>query len=185
MTVLKTTDRMDSPAFSPDAQRLIYARMTKDDWELFLIGRDGKNETRLTREIQHDIQPRFLTKDRVLGLIGEPRHRRAYLYDLTNNTRTQIFHNNTVRTISPEVLWQPSADGSRLLIQADRDGNTVSPERGVYVVDLNRKVTKAELIARLEKQLAAAGRARQDAERRDGELQRTRAALEERAAALP
>lgn len=154
VTVLKTTDRVDSPAFSPDAQRLIYARMTKDDWELFLISRDGKNETRLTREIQHDIQPRFLTKDRVLGLIGEPRHRRAYLYDLTNNTRTQLFHNNTVRTISPEVLWQSSADGSKLLIQADRDGNTVSPERGVYVVDLNRKVTKAELIARLEKQLA-------------------------------
>lgn len=155
VTVLKTTDRVDSPGFSPDAQRLIYSRMTKDDWELFLIGRDGKNETRLTREIQHDVQPRFLTKDRVLGLIGEPRHRRAYLYDLTNNTRTQLFHNNTVRTISPEVLWQPNADGSRLLIQADRDGNTVSPERGVYVVDLNRKVTQAELIARLEKQLAA------------------------------
>ncbi|MDX2043934.1 MAG: M20/M25/M40 family metallo-hydrolase [Acidobacteriota bacterium] len=152
--VLKTNDRVDSPSFSLDGQRLIYSRMTKDDWELFLIGRDGKNETRLTREIQHDVQPRFLAKDRVLGLIGEPRHRRAYLYDLANNTRTQLFHNNTVRTISPEVLWQPSADGSRLLIQADRDGNTVSPERGVYVVDLNRKVTKAELIARLEKQLA-------------------------------
>lgn len=153
-TVLKTTDRLDSPALSPDGQRLIYSRMTKDDWELFVIGRDGKNETRLTREIQHDIQPRFLAKDRVMGLIGEARHRRAYLYDLTNGSRTQLFHNNSVRTISPEVLWQPSADGSRLLIQADRDGNTVSPERGVYVVDLNRKVTKAELIARLEKQLA-------------------------------
>ncbi len=153
-TVLKTTDRVDSPAFSPDAQRLIYARMTKDDWELFLIGRDGKNETRLTREIQHDIQPRFLAKDRVLGLIGEARHRRAHLYDLTDNTRTQLFHNNSVRTISPEYVWQPSRDGSKLMIQADRDGNTVSPERGVYIVDLNRKVTKAELIARLEKQLA-------------------------------
>lgn len=153
-TALKTNDRLDSPAFSPDGQRLIYARMTKDDWELFLIGRDGKNEIRLTREIQHDIQPRFLAKDRVLGLIGEARHRRAYLYDLTNNTRTQLFHNNSVRTISPEYVWQPSRDGSRLMIQADRDGNTVSPERGVYIVDLNRKVTKAELIARLEKQLA-------------------------------
>jgi len=155
VTLLKTTDRLDSPAFSPDGQRLVYSKLTRTDWELFLIDRDGKNETRLTREIQHDIQPRFLTKDRVMGLIGEPRHRRAYEYDHHYGLRTQLFHNNTVRTISPEYIWQPSADGSKLMIQADRDGDTVSPERGVYIVDLTRKVTKAELIARLEKQLAS------------------------------
>ncbi|MBS1791591.1 MAG: M20/M25/M40 family metallo-hydrolase [Acidobacteria bacterium] len=154
-TLLKTTDRLDSPAFSPDGKQLVYSKMTRTDWELYLIGRDGKNETRLTREIQHDIQPKFLTKDRVMGLIGEPRHRRAYEYDHQYGLRTQLFHNNTVRTISPEYIWQPSADGSKLMIQADRDGDTVSPERGVYVVDMSRKVTKADLIARLEKQLAS------------------------------
>ncbi|HQR33806.1 MAG TPA: hypothetical protein PLK30_13810, partial [Blastocatellia bacterium] len=154
-TVLKTVDRLDSPAFSPDGQRLVYSKLTRTDWELFLIDRDGKNETRLTREIQHDIQPRFLTNTRVLGLIGEPRHRRAYEYDHQYGIRTQLFHNNSIRTISPEYIWQPSADGTKLMIQADRDGDTVSPERGVYVVDLSRKVTKAGLIARLEKQLAS------------------------------
>ncbi|MFN0112842.1 MAG: M20/M25/M40 family metallo-hydrolase [Blastocatellia bacterium] len=154
VAVLKTTERLESPAFAPDGQRLIYSKMPRADWELFAIGRDGKNEIRLTREIQHDILPRFLTNDRALGMIGEARHRRAYFYDLTSGARIQLFHNNTVRTISPEYIWQPSADGSKLMIQADRDGDTVSPERGVYVVDLNRKVTKAELIARLEKQLA-------------------------------
>lgn len=155
VAVLKTADRLDTPTFSPDGRQLVYSRMTKDDWELFVIGRDGKNETRLTREIQHDILPRFLTKDRLIGMIGEPRHRRAYLYDLATNTRTQLFHNNSVRTISPEYIWTPTPDGSKVLIQADRDGNTVSPERGVYLVNLNRKVSKAELIARLEKQLAS------------------------------
>lgn len=155
LAVLKTANRLDSPAFSPDGSRLIYSRMTDDDWELFLIGRDGKNETRLTREIQHDILPRFISKDRLIGMIGEPRHRRAYLYDLANNTQTRLFHNNSVRTISPEYTWAATPDGSKALIQADRDGNTVSPERGVYLAHLDRKVTKAELIARLEKQLAA------------------------------
>lgn len=154
-TLLKTTDRVDSPAFSPDGKRLVYSKMTRTDWELYLMDRDGKNETRLTREIQHDIQPRFLTNTRVMGLIGEPRHRRAYEYDHQYGIRTQLFHNNTVRTISPEYVWQPSADGTKLMIQADRDGDTVSPERGVYVVDMSRKVTRADLIARLEKQLAA------------------------------
>ncbi len=154
-TVLKTTDRLDTPSFSPDGQQLVYARMTRTDWELFLIGRDGKNETRLTREIQHDILPRFLGKDRLLGMIGEPRHRRAYLYDLATQMRTQIFHNNSVRTISPEYVWSPSPDGNKLLIQADRDGDTVSAERGVYLVNLDRQVSKAVLLARLEKQLAS------------------------------
>jgi hypothetical protein len=153
--VLKTSDRLDAPAFSPDGQRLAYQKMSREDWELFVIGRDGQHELRLTREIQHDVAPRFLTNTRVLGLVGEPRHRRAYLHDLSNNTHTQLFHNNSVRTISPEYAWQPTPDGKKLLIQADRDGDTVSTERGVFLVQLDRPVTKAQLLARLEKNLAA------------------------------
>jgi hypothetical protein len=153
-TLLKGTERLDAPVFSPDGQRLVYQKMARDDWELYLIGRDGKNETRLTREIQHDILPRFISNTRIIGMIGEPRHRRSYLYDLTNNTRAQLFHNNTVRTISPEYSWQANPEGTKLLVQADRDGNTVSAERGIYLVHLDRKVTKAELIARLEANLA-------------------------------
>jgi Tol biopolymer transport system component len=154
-TLLKTAERIDAPAFSPSGERLVYQKMSRADWELYLIGRDGKNEARLTREIQHDILPRFIAKDRVLAMIGEPRHRRSYLYDLTNNTRVQLFHNNTVRTISPEYGWMASHDGSKVMVWADRDGDTVSPERGVYLVHLDRKVTKADLIARLERNLAA------------------------------
>ncbi|HKQ78273.1 MAG TPA: M20/M25/M40 family metallo-hydrolase [Blastocatellia bacterium] len=154
-TLLKANDRIDAPAFSPSGDRLVYQKMTHDDWELYLIGRDGKNETRLTREIQHDVAPRFISKDRVLAMIGEPRHRRSYLYDLAANTRVQIFHNNTVRTISPEYEWMASPDGSKAVVWADRDGDTVSLERGVYLVHLDRKVSKADLIARLERNLSA------------------------------
>jgi hypothetical protein len=91
----------------------------------------------------------------VLDVIGEPRHRRAWIYDLQTGQKHQLFHNNTVRTISPEYDWQTSPDGAKVLIQADRDGDTVSQERGLYLVHLDRKVTKEELIARLEKNLAA------------------------------
>jgi Tol biopolymer transport system component len=153
--ILKTADRIDAPAFSPAGDRLVYQKMPREDWEIYLIGRDGKDERPLTREIQHDVLPRFLSKDRVMAMIGEPRHRRAYLYDLTTDTRVQLFHNNTVRTISPEYAWFASPDGSKILIWADRDGDTVSPQRGVYLVHLDRKVTKSELAARLERNLAA------------------------------
>ena len=154
-TVLKTNDTLLTPSFSPDGQRITYSRRLRDDYETVIIGRDGKNEMRVTHDIQHNVLPRFLTANRVMDVIGEPRHRRAWIYDLPSGQKFQLFHNNTVRTISPEYDWQVSSDGTKVLIQADRDGDTVSPERGLYLVNLDRKVTKEELIARLEKNLAA------------------------------
>ena len=40
-----------------------------------------------------------------------------------------------------------------MLITAERDGDTVSPERGVYLVDLSQKVTRDELRARVRTSL--------------------------------
>src|SRR5437764_923561 len=200
-TTMKTTPRrLDAPALSADGGRVAFQQMVQDDWEIFVANRDGSGEQRVTREIQHDLLPRFLGPDRLLAVIGEPRHRRSYLYDLQvpagclagatqvpgtrlapadrRDTggggagclagatqvpgtcqapqplqRIRLFHNNTVRTIAPEYQWSPSPDGTQILIGAERDGNTVSPERGVYVVDLKRKVTKAAVIERLRENL--------------------------------
>lgn len=148
-------DRLDAPAFSPDGQRLAYQVMSKEDWEIHTVGRDGEADTRVTREIQHDLLPRFLDNDRLLGMMGEARHRRSHVYDLSTKKRTRLFHNNTVRTIAPEYAWIPSPDGRKILIVAERDGNTVSVERGVYLVDLSRPVTAGELIARVRQNLGA------------------------------
>jgi outer membrane protein assembly factor BamB len=146
--------RTDLPSTPARERRLMSAIvMLRDDWEIFVATRDGKDEQRVTREIQHDILPRFVGSDRLLGLIGEPRHRRSYLYDLRTLTRTRVFHNNTVRTIAPEYQWAASPDGTKLLIGAERDGNTVSPDRGVYLVDLEQKVTKADVLSRLRANL--------------------------------
>jgi len=147
----KGTERLDAPAFSPDGARVAFQMMPKEDWEIYLVNRDGTNETRVTREIQHDLLPRFLDRSHLLGVIGEPRHRRSFMYDLSapSVTRTRLFHNNTVRTIAPEYVWVPSADGLKLLVVAERDGDTVSPARGVYLMDLSSKVTVDELKARV------------------------------------
>jgi Peptidase family M28/WD40-like Beta Propeller Repeat len=149
------SERLDAPALSRDAGRIAFQMMPKEDWELYSINRDGSGEQRITREIQHDLAPRFLPGDRLIGLIGEPRHRRSYLYDLSTNTRKRIFHNNTVRTIAPEYEWVPSPDGTKLVIVAERDGDTVSPERGVYLTDLAKKVTVPDVRARVQASLAA------------------------------
>ncbi len=130
--VRKGPERIDAPALSPDGSRLAFQMMPGEDWEIYVINGDGSGEARVTREIQHDLLPVFLTPDRILAVMGEARHRRSYLYDLPSMKRTRLFHNNTVRTIAPEYSWTPAPDGSRIVISAERDGNTVSPERGIY-----------------------------------------------------
>ena len=157
--VYKTERRIDYPTLSADGSRIAFQMMPKEDWELYVIEKDGTGEIRLTRDIQHDQYPQFLSNDRVLGKIGEGRHRRAYVYDARLDGERQdgirLFHNNTIRTVAPEYDWAPSPDGRQILVVSDRDGDTISPERAVYLVDLNRQVSKTEVIQRLETSLVA------------------------------
>jgi hypothetical protein len=146
---------VDRPALSPDGRRIAFQIMHDHDWELHVIDRDGGAEGRITRSLQHDVMPRFLDSGRLFGVKGEPRHHRSYLHDLETGTRTRLFHNNTVRTIAPEYQWAASPDGRKLMVVADRDGDTISPERGVYLIDLDRAVTRQALRARLVASLAA------------------------------
>jgi len=146
-------------SLSPDGSLLVFQAMPREDWELYLVPTDGSagdgSITQLTWEIQHDIFPQLLADGRILAPKGEGRHRRSYLHDLSSGETTWLFRNNTTRTVAPEYEWAPSPDGSKLLIVAERDGNTVSPERGVYLMNLNRKVTPDEVLVRVRTNLAA------------------------------
>ncbi len=148
-------ERVDFPALSADGSRVAYQVMARDDWEIYTAARDGSGELRLTRDPQHDILPQFLGTDRLLTVVGEARHRRSFMYDLGSGQQTRLFHNNTVRTVAPEYLWEPTADGTKMLVVAERDGNTVSTERGVYLMDLTRKVTREEVRDRVAASLSA------------------------------
>lgn len=163
--VIKRSARpMATPVPSPDGRRVAHVVMLRDDWDLFVIGRDGQGDVRLSREIQHDVLPRWLSNNRLLAIKGEPRHRRSYMYDATTGEATRLHHNNTVRTVAPEYEWSVSPDGTRILIVSDRDGDTISPERGVFLLDLNRKYSRADVLSRVraaavaERDLRARGR---------------------------
>ena len=155
-TVVVESDRpMANPVVSPDGSRVAYQKMAVDDWEIFTAGTDGSGETQLSIEIQHDRNPVWLDEARVLAAKGEGRHMRSFVYDIAGGSPLKLFHNNTIRTIAPEYEWAVSGDGSRVLLVSERDGDTVSPERGVYLVDLTSKVTVSDVRARLEEALAA------------------------------
>ena len=155
VAVLRTARPLDNPALSPDGSRVAWQQMPRENWELYVASADGSGMRRVTHEVQHDIFPRFVDARRLLGVIGEARHRRSYLYDVETGERTRLFHNNTVRTVSAEYEWAASPDGTKVLVVAERDGNTISPERSVYVTDLSRQVTLPEVRARIGAELAA------------------------------
>ncbi|MSR06537.1 MAG: M20/M25/M40 family metallo-hydrolase [Gemmatimonadetes bacterium] len=139
---------------SADGKQVAYQVMWREDWEIAMVGADGKDSARITRDPQDDYFPQYLANGRLLGLKGEARHRRSYTYDIATHAQTRLFHNNTVRTVSPEYEWAVSPDGGKVLIVADRDGNTISPERGVYLTDLSTKVSVAQTLERVRAQAA-------------------------------
>ena len=155
VTVARSDRPLRAPAISPNGESVTFQVMPGDNWEVAVVAADGTGERLLSSEIQHDRFPRFISNDIVLAPKGEGRHQRSYLYDINTGEEIKLFHNNTVRTIAPEYEWASSADATRVLVVAERDGDTVSPDRGVYLVHLDRTVTRENLVQRLESSLAA------------------------------
>lgn len=153
--IKRASETINSAVLSPDGQRIAFEMELAGNREVFIIDADGKNEVRLTREIQNDREPRFIQSDKLLAIKGEPRHSRAYLYDLKTLSGDRVFHNNTLRTIAPEYEWVVDKSGSTLIIVADRDGDTMSAERGLYAVKLNQKISREALLARIKSQYTA------------------------------
>jgi len=147
--LVRSTRPLGAPALNTNGSLVAYQSMPREDWELYVAGADGGEPRRLTYEIQHDIYPQFLSDGRLLAVMGEGRHRRSYLYDVVSGARTRLFHNNTLRTIAPEYEWVVRPDGQVIAIVSERDGDTVSPERGLYLTDLRQTVTVGEVLERV------------------------------------
>jgi len=157
VVVKKSQERINSASLSPDGSRVAFDMpwAPSRNTEIFSVKSDGTGEVRVSREIQPDRSPRFLTGSTLIAVKGEPRDSRSYLYDLTTLKNVRLFHNNTVRTIAPEYEWVPSRDGQHVLIVAERDGDTISPERGICLLDLGGKISKQDLLRRIDDSLAA------------------------------
>lgn len=147
---ISKNDPLQHPALSPDGATLAYMLREGISWDIHLVHLDSGEHDRLSYDIQHELFPHFLNDNTVLGMMGEARHRRSHLYNVDTKDFHRLFHNNSVRTVSMENAWEPSPDGSKLLIVAERDGNTISPEQGVYLVRIGDKISKETLRERLQ-----------------------------------
>lgn len=152
-TLISSEDAVQNPALSPDGSILAYMLRSGISWDIHMVHTADGTEEPLSYDIQHELFPHFLDDSRVLGMMGEARHRRSHIYDVSTKEFYRLFHNNTVRTVSMEYEWEPSPDGKHLVVVAERDGNTISPERGVYLVRIGQKISHDQLLARLKQNL--------------------------------
>jgi hypothetical protein len=137
-TLLRSTLPLASPALSPSGAKVAYQQMPREDWEIFV--RHGGRGPAHARDARDPARPLPAVPHRGPAPRGDGRGAPPplALYDLTSGTRTRLFHNNTVRTVAPEYEWVPSPDGSRVAIVSERDGDTVTPHRHLYVTDLTQ-----------------------------------------------
>ena len=68
--LVRTGMPLANPALSDDGTSVVFQAMPREDWELYVMSVDGGCPRRLTHEIQHDILPRFVGRDRVLAVMG-------------------------------------------------------------------------------------------------------------------
>lgn len=149
--VWSTEDPLRDLAVSPDGSWVAYSHRPDRDWEAFVRPVSGPEQPRrVTDEIQHDLGPRFIDRGTLLATKGESRHRRAYVYGLAGGPPLKLFDNNLLRTITPEYEWSVAPGGEWIAVVAERDGDTVSPERGLYIVDLTRRVDRDALRERIQ-----------------------------------
>ena len=163
--MVSSADAIQHPALSPDGNTLAYMLREGISWDIHLVYTETGTHDRLSYDIQHELFPHFINNREVVGMMGEARHRRSHIYDLETKDFYRLFHNNEVRTVSMENDWEFSANGEKMLVTAERDGNTISPEQGVYVVHIGEKISKEALADRLKKNLESERNLRANAEK--------------------
>jgi len=162
--IIRTKNRLSDASLSPSGTKVAFSMIEQNDYEVYVSDLAGK-VTRVSQEIQHDRFPEFLDEERLIAAKGEGRHRRSFMYHLGTGEVTKLFHNNTVRTFAPEYQWEIDPIGSKILIVSERDGNTISPERGIYLLDLNQKITKKTLLDRIDSNIKSEKYLKENGER--------------------
>jgi TolB protein len=82
--VADTLGSKASPSYSPDGRSIVFVAKSEANYDLYLIGRDGKGLTQLTNDAAVEGQPRFSPDGKsIVFHSNRTRHFQLYLMDLT------------------------------------------------------------------------------------------------------
>nr|WP_275658349.1 MULTISPECIES: Tol-Pal system beta propeller repeat protein TolB [unclassified Vibrio] len=126
-SVLKSTQPLMSPAWSPDGKRLAYVTFQNGQSEIYIIETQTGKREKVTSYPRHNGAPRFSPDGNKLALVlSKTGSLQVYTLDLKTRKLTQITRGRSNNT---EPFWHP--DGKSLIFTSDRGGK---PQ--IYQVDL-------------------------------------------------
>ncbi|USD64321.1 Tol-Pal system beta propeller repeat protein TolB [Vibrio sp. SCSIO 43136] len=116
--VLRSTQPLMSPAWSPDGQKLAYVSFENDQAEIFIMDLYKGTREKLTSFPRHNGAPRFSPDGKKLALVlSKTGSLQVYVMDLETRKMDQI---TTGRANNTEPFWYP--DGNSLIFTSDRGG---------------------------------------------------------------
>ena len=132
-SVLKSTQPLMSPAWSPDGKKLAYVSFENGKAEIFIIETHTGKIDKIASYPRHNGAPRFSPDGSKLALVlSKTGSLQVYTLDLNSRKLTQITRGRSNNT---EPFWHP--DGNSLIFTSDRGGK---PQ--IYQVDLASNSTK-------------------------------------------
>jgi Tol biopolymer transport system component len=108
-----------SPSWSPDGERLTFASKRDDNWEIYVMDRDGSHLTRLTRHEADDTNPDW-SPDGSRIAFASTREGYAEIYVMALGRGEAINISKAPFSAEYGPTWSP--DGSRIAFYSDRDG---------------------------------------------------------------
>jgi uncharacterized repeat protein (TIGR01451 family) len=107
-----------SPDWSPDGARIVFTSYRDDQAEIYLMGYDGTNQTRLTWDGDYDGMPSWSPDGNKVAFIS---HRTGGYRVYTMNSDGSNLVMLSTQSYSAHPYWSP--DGSQIAYDADGDGD--------------------------------------------------------------
>lgn len=107
------------PRFSPDGERIVFASNRDDDFEIYVMRRDGSGSRRLTRSPGIDMHPSFSPDGEHIAFTSNRDGNHELYLMRADGTEPRRLTQNPER--DEHATWHP--DGRRLLFVSEREGD--------------------------------------------------------------